>query len=674
MKLSFVEMSGFRGYRDRIRIDFGTDVTIIDGRNGVGKSTIFDAVEYALTGTISKYLQTKANQESVADYIWWVGDSQGPEERYVSVGFVDRGSEIAIKRSSLKPQAAENLDMVIEHLFDGGAAPDSAVKQVCASAIIRDELITALSLDLKDTDRYALLSSAIGATGAEEWIAKAKDIHTSAQNELKAATSRSERLKAEATQAQVHLDSQRARSLNNRGPKEAMSELENLMGRRIDPSEAIDLATKEVERLQSEEADYRSAIEALRGKAELEKAIESEIINADEIRKNKGTLTASLDDLTDQLTKFNLTESSNKLASQLSQMASLGEDIGCSDDTCPLCKSKISPEQYKDGIQSLRDASAKLNAEITRSTDLKNEISNLEIRLQSLEQDHERATLRIDHHKQAVVEINTSLQDSFPDRQVSEPAILDQLEDIRSRVDTLTSLIPRLNVTFQSTSLQRLELDTKIKRAEDQQAERALSFAQKKEADCKKLFDGVRKAANDAFNQRLDRILPLITELYARLRPHPNFQNIDYSIRGELRRYLSFTVGNDINPQFVYSSGQRRATGLAFLVSVNLSMAWSRWSSLLLDDPVQHIDDFRSVHLAELLGHLVREQRQIICAVEDPALADLLCRKMPISAVGSAKRVTLGANHDGNVALLRDQNLQPMPKNVFQSISPNLAV
>jgi chromosome segregation protein len=51
MKLVHVEASGFRGYRKPVRIDFASGFTIVDGRNGVGKSTIFDAVEFALTGS-----------------------------------------------------------------------------------------------------------------------------------------------------------------------------------------------------------------------------------------------------------------------------------------------------------------------------------------------------------------------------------------------------------------------------------------------------------------------------------------------------------------------------------------------------------------------------------------------------------------------------------------------
>src|SRR3546814_9562974 len=84
--------------------------------------------------------------------------------------------------------------------------------------------------------------------------------------------------------------------------------------------------------------------------------------------------------------------------------------------------------------------------------------------------------------------------------------------------------------------------------------------------------------------------------------------------------------------------------GLAFLLSVNLSLAWSRWRTIMLDDPVQHVDDFRTVHLAELAAQLVAEGRQIVCAVEDAALAELLSRRLPVMKPDAAKRVTMGSD------------------------------
>lgn len=64
-----------------------------------------------------------------------------------------------------------------------------------------------------------------------------------------------------------------------------------------------------------------------------------------------------------------------------------------------------------------------------------------------------------------------------------------------------------------------------------------------------------------------------MSELYKRLRPHPIWGDIEYSVRGDVKRFLTLKVDGDVNPQFVFSSGQRRATGLAFLLSVNLSIA-----------------------------------------------------------------------------------------------------
>ena len=67
------------------------EVVALLGRNGVGKSTICDAIEYALTGEIDKYRVEKAAQESLADYIWWRGDGAAPAY-YVAVGFADEGA------------------------------------------------------------------------------------------------------------------------------------------------------------------------------------------------------------------------------------------------------------------------------------------------------------------------------------------------------------------------------------------------------------------------------------------------------------------------------------------------------------------------------------------------------------------------------------------------------
>ena len=70
MKLEYIEVCGFRGFRNVERFNFGAGFTVISGRNGVGKSTVCDAIEFALTGEIGKYsVESAAKRERERLYL-----------------------------------------------------------------------------------------------------------------------------------------------------------------------------------------------------------------------------------------------------------------------------------------------------------------------------------------------------------------------------------------------------------------------------------------------------------------------------------------------------------------------------------------------------------------------------------------------------------------------------
>lgn len=147
-------------------------------------------------------------------------------------------------------------------------------------------------------------------------------------------------------------------------------------------------------------------------------------------------------------------------------------------------------------------------------------------------------------------------------------------------------------------------------------AEKAFELARQIESSAKSV-------ANEILAEQFDTVMPLLKELYRRLRPHNEWKEIQVEFGGRVRASLNFSVDGR-NPQFLFSSGQRRTAGLAFLLAIHLSRKWCRWQSLLLDDPVQHIDDYRALNLVEVLAAIRRSGRQLIIAVEDPALADVL--------------------------------------------------
>jgi hypothetical protein len=238
--------------------------------------------------------------------------------------------------------------------------------------------------------------------------------------------------------------------------------------------------------------------------------------------------------------------------------------------------------------------------------------------------------------------------------------------DARRRdLDAARHAVRILGTLAQNVQLERAAGALNVAGLRLQRAQERAAKSRQAEVTTAALHDAARRAAGETLDIRLQRVLPLMAELYGRLRPHPFWQDIEYSVRGDVRRFLSLQVGDGLNPQFLFSSGQRRATGLAFLLSIHLSLAWSRWRTILLDDPVQHVDDFRTVNLAEVLAQLVTSGRQVIVAVEDAALADLLCRRMPVAAQGAASRLTLGLDADGTSALIDRRELVPLKRAVL---------
>ena len=175
-----------------------------------------------------------------------------------------------------------------------------------------------------------------------------------------------------------------------------------------------------------------------------------------------------------------------------------------------------------------------------------------------------------------------------------------------------------------------------------------------------------RTVANQILTEQFDTVMPLLKELYRRLRPHADWTEIESDFGGKVRGSLNFAVGDGYNPQFLFSSGQRRTAGLAFLLAVHLSRPWCNWRSLLLDDPVQHIDDYRALNLVEVLAAIRRTGRQVIVAVEAPALADVLCRRLR-SASGDIGRIfDLRTSKTGTAEVQSLYDVYPMPRLVLR--------
>jgi chromosome segregation protein len=659
MRLSHIKLCGFRGFRAPLHISFAEGFNIIDGRNGVGKSTVFDAIEFALTGTLSKYGDAKAEKESVDDYLWWRGDATGLQDRYVEVGFVDANGSISVRRNPLGLEDESHLRMVESRLCDLNLAPAASVTQLCSSTLIRDEQITNLSLDMGETDRYVLLRDALGASDADRWIKRAAGLVAACKRRAESADREVIQVNAELSAASRRLDEVRAGLASDQAISTAQENLSLFLGVKAAADQLGEPARKKIAQIRSEISElvslretWASYTEETARRAQLETTVakaEQEALDAAHRLLN---LPSAVED--------GALSRATELSRAILSLVEIGRHLGLHDGTCPLCAKQQSAHDYSVGLEAAMERARALDEEAEEA-----------MAQQRARAEVERAVLE---SEQRLVQIRAELQKIgetihfFEARRVA--AGLSQnapLEDMVARINALRATVDSADNDLRIIDTLRLNahLETAIRQeaaAKErlQKTQERFGRIRKAEAVAASLHDAARRAAGETLDRRLERVLPLMAELYRRLRPHPVWDNIEYSIRGDVRRFLKLQVGDGLNPQFMFSSGQRRATGLAFLISVNLSLAWSRWKSLLLDDPVQHIDDFRSIHLAELLAQLVAEGRQIICAVEDPALAEVLARRLPLRAVGQGKRITLGPDDTGALAVREERILHPL--------------
>lgn len=661
MKLSYVSVCGFRGYRKPLRVEFSKSFTILDGRNGVGKSTVFDAIEFALTGALTKYSDATSGGETIADYIWWNGQGEAPSDHYVEVGFEDDAGVHALRRTRLENPSKDDVDALTARLCDRATMPKSPLQQLCASSIIRDEQIAALSLDLSEGERYARLRDAMGATDAGDWLERGNKLHGFAKRRVQAATEEVETAGKEVTAAVKRLDEIRASLQDEAVVSAAVERLQAFVG----STAPVDRLVAPVrERLAASAGELQGLVELARAWEQIA-ALRASRSSLDDAVEEAASIVARAEaEVAQHSPRSSPTVGAGSLerrAAALVSLISAGRAIGRQDGCCPLCGAAHSEEGFEAGVEGASFAARRLSSDAAALAEQEQRSAQAEETLSAARRKLVEQQRVRDEAARVIAEFDQRVASAGIAGDASVAVVRERHAALKQSVEAAEADLRIIETLRLNTALARATSARATAEAAYSEAERRLGLARRAERQAQALHDAARRSAGETLDRRLEQALPLIAELYQRLRPHPVWGTIGYKLRGDVKRFLRFQVGNELNPQFIFSSGQRRATGLAFLLSVNLSLAWSRWRTILLDDPVQHVDDFRSIHLAEVMAQLTASGRQIICAVEDAALADLLCRRLPAWDGAQGRRVTLGPDQDGAMAKLRDDVLVPLP-------------
>jgi chromosome segregation protein len=649
MKIRKINLAGYRGVRGPLEIDCGPAFTVICGRNGTGKSSICDSLEFVLTGTLERYQEESERGEKISDYLWWRGKPAIPNHSVVVEFEEEDGSTFTLGRV----EDSDPTPKGIERLSYRNLAPPDWVRQLCLTTIIRDETIAKLSTDQPERERYEFVLQAIGLSNSvaverntsdiAKYLttieAEARSLYEQRRQTVESSTfelSRARILAAKASEESiVRLRQIYRQELEN--PLSDLSDLTKTIAQRIAQArERIEVLTKLKERKDSLD----------RQKQQLDSPEHQERLGLLETQRNQAQKNVdATGERRDALKPTRAAqEAGSPMLTSLALLREHGAKVGLQDGKCPLCGSPMSPENFSAHLKTLDEA-------VHRGSET---LAGLLREASQLDREYELARLELYRITVAISDAR-SLGETL-DKQLD--ALDNEAHKIGARLDiaslteeigragaNVTALNEDLTVVEAYAAIHRVtELTERLKGAQQsaQSAEKELSTILRARAATQEVADAAKRVSNEIVRERLAFLKPLFLELCDRIRPNSEWPDIDFLLRGDVRPFLSFMIGESMNPRFVFSSGQRRALGLAFLLTVHMSRTWCRLETLVLDDPIQHVDDYRALHLVETLAALRMLGWQIICTVEDPALADLLCRRLRSSSNDTGMRIDLG--------------------------------
>jgi exonuclease SbcC len=248
------------------------------------------------------------------------------------------------------------------------------------------------------------------------------------------------------------------------------------------------------------------------------------------------------------------------------------------------------------------------------------------------------------------------------DRRLAEhDARLNELRGLRESADQLALALARVGEQARRSEIERelAELDHEMTAA------RAELMRRKATGDMlSQIIEGLRAASSDLIEQRLEQMAPLLQRIYATADPHPAFRvaRLLSSMkrgRGRVVPEIEDPVygASSEAPETVLSSSQMNVLAVSVFLALNLSMATLPLETVILDDPLQSLDDMNLLGLVDLLRR-ARERRQILISTHDRRLAALLERKLrPVRAHQRTIIIDLhGWNREGPT--IRQQDLE----------------
>ncbi|MGH3024777.1 MAG: AAA family ATPase [Gaiellaceae bacterium] len=654
-RLSWIEIESFRGFAETCRVGLDADAVIITGPNGVGKTSLIDAITWALTGQVPRLEQHK---ERRTDDVLTNRYRSGTAPRATLAVVVD-GIEVLVSRDGRSADAP-----TVERAGETSRGNDAVAAALGFRTL--EELKYALEtwgvlhqdsmravLEARPDEFQARLRDilGLGVLGEfESWIKAqcktATDTVNEARGRLARATAATASAHASLTQATEQVSEAEAPSEARQALEETAARAKPCLHIRLpENSDATAMVLlQETRRLQTEIArrwaSYRSLSDSL------EAAEARQLADPDELRATL-ELAASVYEKAQKeaaAAEANLAAFQERLRGLAALAAAVLPHLG---STCPVCEQAIDPDAVRDRLQSLLDQSADraaLTALEDARTAARSAVEAAEQRLAEVrrsqqvaqEQEQEVARLRSERDAQASWFQAITADDELIPIHIGTPTE-GLISETNSHLRSLEAALERWQtaVTESAARAQEPALRARAAQQEEQerQARNEVERLAAQELNLKALAAAATEAVVDVTDEWLRELNPLFGAVYNRLAAHPTFtelgleHDIYYGKGRTLPRVYDRLLDISDNPQLVCSEGQLNIVALSYFIAFALSAGERSLPFLIMDDPLQFMDEINVLGFADLCRQL-RASRQILVTTHDRRFARLLERKL----------------------------------------------
>ncbi len=694
MRISRVDIDQFRGYLDSQTFDCSANVVLLVGPNGYGKTSFFDAIAWCLFGTIRRLLGSRDAQRDE-----YVANRFDPAAAAgVRLYFTDGNSVTTVSRSAstLIVQTPDQTlhqaraqawisDFLTRARGNQPQQPSGVHELYDRCYALGQEEMAAFLRNTNPRDRFDALASLLGIDEVRAFFRHEQAVQTGLHADLESLTSQLPALNASIEGLRLEDADQRGREALSQGLglSGVVRDLQDVVKRctsdgvaklpsiaaETPASEAAELgktiaatlrsraeeALRQVERVVRLEtsadriASLRTSIEPLRSKS---KELGHQVLSAETALQASRARAKDAKQRQDQLNE--------ELAQAEVAWRSVGEFLTAArgqlvGDTCPLCGQPIAQHDLLAEIerrlsgtpssvlelverrQQLLEEDRLTAAELQQRTAGQKAVATEQRRV---ERELASALSEVSNWDKQLRLVAPNTDPAAPDWESLRTMYSDsasRTHSFASEVDTLIS-----QAQYHAELDRRMALVDRLNDLESKRSALVERIETRRRAANKldSIIDAAQRAEVAIVRKVLARQEPIMDALYRRLRPHPVLDRlrIEYRTRdnrGEV--YFRAASGQtDTNLTTIFSSAQLNAVALCAFLSMNLSLPSPRLETIMLDDPIQNMDDFNVLGLLDLLRGL-RRDRQLIISTHDDQLGDLVQRKL--RPLGSGQRL-----------------------------------